>query len=185
MAESLTIKERAKNLFGNKTSADTSKTTVLPDKGNTEVAAAVAESKEKLQRTKTNRPSGIGGATTQAGTPKTPEQIGAELSALLQPEVWEPVVKAPANLMMALTNHAHWDISDKEAKPLAVTASSAMQYAAIRSPGLLALSLFLIHATIVYGPRTIMELKIRKDEKIIAERKKAGMGEKPPEKNGS
>lgn len=174
---SLTIRERAKNLFAsNKTPENSTDSTMVQDKGNPELAAAVAESKEKLRRRGKTGYSSAGSESAQAAT-KTPEQIATELNALLQPKVWLPVVKAPASLMMTLTNHAHWDMEDKEVEPLAVTASTAMQYAAIRSPGLLAFSLFLIHATIVYGPRTIMELKIRREEKAIRDRQKAGMGD--------
>lgn len=162
----LTIRERAANLFGKKPD----ETTMVQDKGNVEVTAAVTESKEKLRRRKSSEFRGDGSNPTQE---QATAQIANQLSALTIPEVWEPIVRAPASLMMTLTNRKLWDVPEKEIKPLAVTASTAMQYAAIKSPGLLAVSLFLIHATIVYLPRTLQELAIRKQEKIAAAQKQS------------
>jgi len=165
----LTIKERAKNLFSSDAKIPASDS-MVSDQGNNQVASAISESKEKLRERKKPGFRGDSAKSTETGT-KPPEQIAAELSALLQPSVWQPIVRAPADTMLALTNHPHWDIPKEETEPLAVTCSTAMQYAAIKSPGLLAVSLFLIHATIVYLPRTIKELQIRKMEKQIKDKK--------------
>lgn len=161
----LTIRERAANLFGKKSDENP----VVQAQGNVEVAQAVSESKEKLRKRKS---SGFRGDGTEAQEAAATQQVAQQLTGLTTPEVWEPIVRAPADLMLTLTNHKLWDVPEKETKPLAVTASTAMQYAAIKSPGLLAVSLFLIHATIVYLPRTLQELAIRKQERITAAEKK-------------
>ena len=131
------------------------------------VAAAVRDAQIEIKK-KRGRPAGAAAGTGGSGSaPAGPElaKLQADLDRLFAPEMWKPIVTLPANTMMALTGHPHWEIPKDDADNLANAASVAMRYTSITNPGMLALVLFAVQAVMVYAPRTLVELNIRKQER--------------------
>ncbi len=92
----------------------------------------------------------------------------ADLAKLFDPAVWTPLVRLPADAMCALTGREFWNLQDKEAAALGTSAASAAQYVGIENPKSLAISLFLVSALVVYGPRALKELDARRAERAEA-----------------
>lgn len=91
-----------------------------------------------------------------------------DLARLFDPTVWTPLVRLPADAMVALTGREFWNLQDKEAAALGASAASAAQYVGIENPKSLAISLFLVSAIVVYGPRALKELDARRAERAEA-----------------
>lgn len=90
---------------------------------------------------------------------------------LYEPEVWEGVVCAPADTMLAISGRRLWNISPQERRTLSVTASVTARCFAVENPKWLALIMLSITLVQIYGTRAAMHLaETRKEER---ERKQA------------
>lgn len=127
----------------------------------------VADAAKEAISAKRGRPSGS--KTKGKGKPVDAATLQAqkELVALFEPDAWEPVVRAPADAMLALTGRKHWDLSEKEVRSLAVTGANSARWFLHTDPKWIALILFLFNATTVYGSRLVMDAQERKKEKDI------------------
>ena len=94
----------------------------------------------------------------------------ATFERLYDPEVWEGVVCAPADTMLAMSGRAMWQISDRERKTLSVTASMTARCFAVDNPKWLALIMLSITLTQIYGTRAMMHMAELRKEREAAKR---------------
>lgn len=161
---------RLKSLTGNDQTAVAPSQTTDQGQGSGAVAMAVSEAKAEVKKRKgrsSTNSSGPGPASADVDAARQAElsKLQGDLDKLFAPEMWEPIVKLPALVTKTLTGHPHWDIPKEESQPLALSASTAMRYAQVTNPTILAVSLFLIQAIMVYTPRVLKEIQIRNIEK--------------------
>lgn len=139
----------------------------MADRGNIALDTARVEASAQLQKRGRGRPRKDGQPPHQN---VSPEKAGIEadqkkLAELFDPAIWGPIVSMPADAMLALTGHEHWNLRDTERSILGTTASTAAQYLGVQSPKTLALALVLINLAMVYLPRTIKEFSLIRDER--------------------
>ena len=84
--------------------------------------------------------------------------ILATFEKLYDPQVWEGVVCAPADTMLAISGRPLWKISDKERQTLAVTSSMTARCFAVENPKWLALIMLSITIAQIYGTRAAMHM---------------------------
>lgn len=122
-----------------------------------------------------------------AGQPRGPrgEKLSDSEKALLanfeklyEPEVWEGVVCAPADTMLAISGRKLWNISGQERKTLSVTASVTARCFAVENPKWLALIMLSITLAQIYGVRAAMHMaEVRKEEQDAKKRPAVETGE--------
>lgn len=142
---------------------DNNEKNVLEDGGNGPLHQAGLEAAAAVEKRKRGRPPGSAGKNKRdvlnEAEAAQQQRISAELEKLFASEVWEMVVRAPADVMLATTgNAARWNLGDKEVKSLAVTASNAARYTLAVDPRLLAVIMFAITGTSIYLPRAIAQI---------------------------
>ena len=106
------------------------------------------------------------GRPAKENTQSQKAQLHEQLDKLFEPKVWESVVSAPADVMLALTGNAHWNLSDKEKQILATTGSKVAQtYLDSLNPKHIILILFGFNVAVIYGGRFMREMRIRADRR--------------------
>ena len=130
---------------------------MAPDR-NVPVAEATAKAAEGVAKRGRGRPKGSSSKTTARSENEESSQV--MLDKLFDPKLWGPLVTAPADAMLSLSGHEHWNLSGTERETLAVTATTAAQYMGVENPRTLAFSLLLINLAMVYLPRTIKEFAL-------------------------
>lgn len=149
--------------------------TVAPEVANSRNVAAdaigaIAEGaiegarKERKKYTKKNA-----GAAPTTDAEKQAAELSDALKKMFDPANWRAIVRAPADLRLAVTGRAHWNLTEQEVDNLASTGSTCAQYFLHTDPKYLALTLFLFNAAVAYGSRIALDLKMDREEK-----KKAG-----------
>ena len=129
-------------------------------------AEALAQAQEGLKKRGRGRPKGSGSKSTSGPSPEdAAHQTRVMLDKLFDPKLWGPLIAMPADSMLALTGHEHWNLSQVERDTLGATASTAAQYLGIENPKTLAVSLLLVNLAMVYAPRAIKEFSIMKAER--------------------
>jgi len=133
-----------------------------------------AAAEETIARFKNGNPRkssrGTSGRADPASAALADQQakIQAELGKLYSPENWKAIVKAPADLRLALTGREHWNLSKDEVETLATTASTAAQYWLVADPKYLALTLFIFNISVIYGSRVALDVAASRAEKQAA-----------------
>lgn len=132
--------------------------------GDLPTSEAFSNAAEGIKKRGRGRPKGV------SGKPSAPTSEGAAearimLDKLFDPKLWGPLIAMPADSMLALTGHAHWDLSTTERETLGATASTAAQYLGIENPKTLAISLLLINVAMVYAPRALKEFSLMRAER--------------------
>jgi hypothetical protein len=92
----------------------------------------------------------------------------ATFERLYEPEVWEGVVCAPADTMLAVSGRKLWNMSGQERKTLSVTASVTARCFAVENPKWLALAMLAITIGQIYGVRIAMHMAETKAERSAA-----------------
>lgn len=144
--------------------------------GSGAVAAAVSEAKAEVKKRRGRGPAASTAASADVAEPSKQEALNklqADLDKLFAPEMWRPIVTLPALTMQTLTGHPHWEIKKEEGDHLALAASTAMRYASITNPAALAVALFSVQMIMVYAPRVLKEIQVRKLEKEEAFKSKS------------
>lgn len=104
----------------------------------------------------------------KSGSKSTSEsaKISAELDGLFSPENFRALVRAPADIRLAVTGRKHWELKDSEVDSLAITASTTAKYFAVVDPKWLAVAMFATNAAMIYGSRIVEDMRQdRKNEK--------------------
>lgn len=93
-------------------------------------------------------------------------KIASELDSLFSPENFRALVRAPADIRLAVTGRKHWELKDSEVDSLAITASTSAKYFAVVDPKWLAVAMFATNAAMIYGSRIVEDMRQdRKNEK--------------------
>lgn len=92
------------------------------------------------------------------------EELTRELATLFAPEYWEGIVRGPADLMLAVSKRELWNVPDKEIKPLAMGAAHTARLFLRTDPKWIALFMFSVSLTQVYGGRIAVHMaQIRRE----------------------
>ena len=117
----------------------------------TEALLEVEEGAKKIRKPYTKRLD-----PAEAADKARQEKIQKDLDDIFQPELWEPLVSLPADLMLAITGEKDiWNLSDKDIKSMAVSTNVAMKYAGITDPKWFAIMAMTVAISRVYAPRTV------------------------------
>lgn len=99
------------------------------------------------------------------------ERRAAELEKIFSPDNWRSIVRAPADLALALSGREYWDLPEKEVSALAVSASHTARYWMAIDPRYIVLVMFLFDMSVIYGGRTVRHIKDVRAEKKLALKK--------------
>lgn len=83
------------------------------------------------------------------------QRLRQQFDKLYDPDAWEGIMSAPADIALAVTGEDIWNLSDKERKTLGIQASVTAQCFAVSDPKWLALTMLGISLTTVYVARTV------------------------------
>lgn len=100
-----------------------------------------------------------------AETQRQQEQFAKEYEQLFNPEVWGGICRSPADLMLHITKKDLWRIEDRELKPLATGAANTARLFLRTDPKWVALTMFLISMTQIYGTRIALHVAQTRKEK--------------------
>jgi len=121
--------------------------------------ATVGSEAEKIVKESRKRTS-FGAKKPGEEVDATQQQLAGEMESALndlyRPENFRGLVRAPADIAMAITGSKHFNLSDKEVETLATTGSATMRFFMVANPKWLALTLFSMSVITIYGSRTAM-----------------------------
>lgn len=124
-------------------------------------AAAAKIIAERKQR----RDAGIARGARDGKLSESEKALFATFERLYEPEIWEGVVCAPADTMLAVSGRKLWNMSGQERKTLSVTASVTARCFAVENPKWLALAMLAITIAQIYGVRIAMHMAETKAER--------------------
>lgn len=140
--------------------------TLLENAGN--VAADAVASKAQARISQARKSDG-GKATTEKVVSlqdKQNERQAKELQKVLdnlyKPENFAPLMRAPADIMLAVTGDDVWNIGEKELAVLSASAANTARYFLAADPKWIALTMFVTSISTIYGSRTLMYMRKRK-----------------------
>lgn len=138
--------------------------TILEDAGNRAAGAVAAKAQERIEKAR-------GSANTAAKeNPQTQvdkqvekqnKELQKALDNLYKPENFAPLMRAPADIMLAITGDELWDIKEKEMAVLSASAANTARYFLAADPKWIALTIFASAIMTSYGSRTILYLRKR------------------------
>ncbi len=111
---------------------------------------------------KRSRKSGKSESAPRGASQEEIQRMSAELDKMFNADNFRGLVRAPADLMLALTGNKIWDIPHEEVETLAVTGSTCARYFLSTDPKWLALTLFSMAALTTYGTRIAIHLQDKK-----------------------
>lgn len=93
---------------------------------------------------------------------KQAKELQKVLDNLYKPENFAPLMRAPADIMLAVTGDEVWNVGEKEMAVLSASAANTARYFLAADPKWIALTMFITALTTTYGSRTLMYMKKRK-----------------------
>lgn len=159
--------------------ADTAAGAGIFTRAKSAAGATVDRAKDALKRRR-GRPSNAERAAA-AEQSQVIEQQAGELEKIFTPENWESIVRAPADMALAVTGRPIWDLPEKEVKTLAVSASQTARYWLAIDPKYLVLFMFVFQVSITYGGRIATDAQ---NQRKAREKEKADAAKKAPEEKG-
>ena len=157
---------------------DDDKTAVVgvPGKGDAETAAKPSGGVSPADTVVSQAKAAIGKRGGRGPSQKTKDAeadlaqrqaMAAELEKVFTPEMWAPLVRAPADLRLAQTGYDHWKLSDQEVQTMAQSASHAGRYFMRTDPKWVVLTLAIFNIGTIYGGRVMLDFKVKKDEAAL------------------
>jgi hypothetical protein len=114
--------------------------------------------KRQARKEAKQRPGDTGGA-----------EVAAQLDQLFSPAAWRGIVAAPADFMAAKTGRKLWELSKDEKDTLAEGASVCARFYLRVNPALLAVIMFGMSVTTIYGARILANAKEARGEREAIE----------------
>lgn len=131
--------------------------TVLSSKSGDKTDKTVFESEKIIKKARSRSGQSAGEVSSGTDTQdQTTLEIQRQLDQLYSPENFKGLVRAPADIAMAVTGSKHFNLSDKEVETLATTGSATMRFWTTANPKYLSLILFSFSVITIYGTRTVM-----------------------------
>lgn len=140
--------------------------TILEDAGN--VAADAVASKAQARISQARKSDGGKAAPEKVVSlqdkqnEKQAKELQKVLDNLYKPENFAPLMRAPADIMLAITGDEVWNVGEKEMAVLSASAANTARYFLAADPKWIALTMFITALTTTYGSRTLMYMKKRK-----------------------
>lgn len=132
--------------------------------GSTTGAALDTPIKRGRGRPRLDGTTGERSAGSQRAASPGAAKIVREMEALFSPENFKALVRAPADIRLAVTGRKYWELKDAEVESLAITASTSAKYFAVADPKWLALAMFATNAALIYGSRIAQDLRDNKKD---------------------
>ena len=148
--------------------AGSTSSAVLADGGNAAASAATLSAAATIEKRRgRGRPpnaSATGpGPANKRGVAQAQEEMSKALEALYDPKHWVGIVKAPADLMLALSGDDLWNLPKPEVDTLAAQSSLAARYFMATDPKWVALTLFAFSVATTYGTRAMMHIRKQRE----------------------
>jgi hypothetical protein len=142
---------------------DTSKSTI--PLGSAGAASAEADAHIKEVRKRRGRPpSGSQLEDSPEQRAAMREELLREFTTLFDPDTWCAICRGPADLMLHVSKRDLWRIEDKELRPLGVSAAHTARLFLRTDPKWIALFMFSVSLTQIYGARIAIHLAQNKKE---------------------
>ena len=140
--------------------------TILEDAGN--VAADAVASKAQARISQARKSDG-GKAVPEKvvslqdkQNEKQAKELQKVLDNLYKPENFAPLMRAPADIMLAVTGDDVWNIGEKELAVLSASAANTARYFLAADPKWIALTMFVTSISTIYGSRALLYMRKRK-----------------------
>lgn len=129
------------------------------------VSAADSQAKEALDSVRKSKRGRKSREELEEISRRETEEFAKEYATLFDPDVWGGICRSPADLMLHITKKDLWRIEDRELKPLAIGASNTARLFLRTDPKWVALTMFLISLTQIYGTRAALHIAQAKKER--------------------
>lgn len=147
-----------------------SEKTILENPGNVAADAIAAKAKERISKARKSdaeqSPPEKVVSIQDKQAEKQAKELQKALDNLYKPENFAPLMRAPADIMLAITGDDIWNIGDKEMAVLSASAANTARYFLEANPKWIALTIFASAIMTSYGSRTVMYLRKRKKNQI-------------------
>lgn len=141
---------------------------VLEDRGNAAASAATAAAAATVEKRRgRGRPpksESDGPSAARRSVAQAQAEMNRALEALYDPKHWVGIVRAPADLMLALSGDDLWNLPKPEIDTLAAQSSLAARYFMATDPKWVALTLFAFSVATTYGTRAMLHIKKQRGE---------------------
>lgn len=91
-----------------------------------------------------------------------------EYATLFEPKQWGAICRSPADLMLHMTGRKLWEVEERELEPLAVGAAHTARMFLQTDPKWVALTMFAISLTQIYGTRIAIHISQMRTERAAA-----------------
>lgn len=142
------------------------KISAIGETGRAKEGAAVSSTAERIiENTRSALNQSQSSSIDDKDQPKLKEKVAydkvlKEIERLYSPENFKPLMKAPNDVMLALTgNNDIWNITDNEVSAMAQSASISAKYFMATDPKYVALSMFFMSVLTIYGTRAGLQVK--------------------------
>lgn len=93
------------------------------------------------------------------------EHLRGQMELFYRPEAFRGLVRAPADIAMAMTGSKRFDLSKEEIETLSINAAMTTQLFGVVNPKWMALTLFSLSILTIYGTRTSLYFLDKRQEK--------------------
>jgi hypothetical protein len=129
------------------------------------VGAADKEATEQIETARRSKRGRKSREEIEAEARRVREEFAKEYEKLFDASVWGGICRSPADLMLHLTKRDLWRIEERELEPLAVGASNTARLFLRTDPKWVALTMFLISLSQIYGARIAIHVaQVRKEK---------------------
>lgn len=129
------------------------------------VSAADSQANEALESVRKGKRGRRSREELEAEAARQQASFAKEYETLFDPDVWGGICRSPADLMLHITKKDLWRIEDRELKPLAIGASNTARLFLRTDPKWVALTMFLISISQIYGTRIALHIAQNKKDK--------------------
>lgn len=141
---------------------------ILENRRDGAVDSVVSRAKKSLERAKqsasTAEPPGQAPGELDKEKQKQAKELAKALDKLYQPENFAPLIRAPADIMLAISGDKIWNMEDKEVAVLSASAANVARYFVAADPKWIALTIFASALFTSYGSRTVVYLRRKQKE---------------------
>lgn len=140
--------------------------TILPDKSSNKTSGIGSASEKIVKGARTKSKGVLQEDEIASKQAQLEEQLRGQMELFYRPEAFRGLVRAPADIAMAITGSKRFDISKEEVETLSINAAMTTQLFGVVNPKWMALTLFSLSILTIYGTRTGLYFLDKRQTKI-------------------
>ena len=145
---------------------------ILSNKSNNPAAAATKKAESRLKKARDNNGKNQPAESPVNEVAKNNAELNKVLDELYSADNFRLLVRAPADVAMAITGDKVFDLPEKEVAAMASTGATAARYFTAGDPKYIALTMFLVTVATSYGSRSAVYFRNKRKRSKPQEAKK-------------